>query len=580
MPPTDRRSVFAGIEGFAEVDGLQYALSTNQYVGAIFPDGFQNLLSFELDEAVTWKFRCGNTIVSKRLEIVSGENAVKVSYRNEGTVPARLSLRPLLVDRSYHENFYVHEGFPLELSVDSEVTAIGLTSGTLRLSHPGANATLKGDWYYRCVYERETERGLNDREDRYCPVELQFDLSAGGSATIGASIGDIAIEVPINQVASGTSVKDRLSKAVSLLVASSQTRSTILAGYPWFTDWGRDTMISLPGFLCATGRHDIARNILHGYASQIKDGLIPNRFVEGHDHPDYNTVDATLWFVNAIHYTLAREWDESFATSISPCLAEIFTAHIEGTLFNIRVDPRDGLLCQGSESSQLTWMDAKIGDHAMTPRMGKPIEINALWVNALNAMIWIQERLGHHDQIPSIQAAARLASENFESKFWNEDAKCYRDVVDPIDDSIRPNQVIAMSLPLFEMDQIHCRTAMEVVGRELLTPFGLRTLAPGDSRYRPRYEGSMNDRDSAYHLGTVWPWLLGPYATALAKYANDRAEAKRVLKSVRIMLDDYGLDGIAEVYDGDAPQRAGGCPWQAWSVCEILRAWVDDLEGS
>jgi predicted glycogen debranching enzyme len=353
-------------------------------------------------------------------------------------------------------------------------------------------------------------------------------------------------------------------------------RNSILAGYPWFTDWGRDTMISLPGLCLCTGKVETAKSILRAYASQMRHGLIPNRFVESGE-PDTNTVDATLWFANAAYKTLLASWDEGFARQMHGALVQMVDSHEAGTLHGIRMDPSDGLLTQGGPGLQLTWMDAKIGDWVVTPRTGKPVEIAALWINALRATAWISARLGESGARYT-ELADRGASA-FESKFWDEGRGFYRDVADPADSTLRPNQVLAMALPLFSPEPEHSRRALGVVARELLTPYGLRTLGPSEPGYRPEFRGPLASLDSAYHQGTVWPWLLGPYVTAMMRYTQDRAEGRRILRNARAMLSECGLGGISEVYDGDEPRRPAGCPWQAWSVAEILRAWVEDLGG-
>ena len=336
-------------------------------------------------------------------------------------------------------------------------------------------------------------------------------------------------------------------------------------------------MISLPGALLKTGNAAQARSILNDFAGQMFQGLIPNRFVEQGDHPDYNTVDATLWFANAIYRTLEAEWVPKFGAAMMSVLEDVFEWHVKGTLFGIRVDPADGLLTQGQDGVQLTWMDAKVGDWVVTPRHGKPVEINGLWINALRVMEWLAGQL-KKDSTP-FKAAADKAQAAFEDKFWQEQRGHYLDTADPDDASLRPNQVIALALPFVEVNPDHAKRALQAVARELLTPVGLRTLGPSEPGYRGRYVGPIQEMDAAYHQGTAWPWLLGPYVSALVRVTGDKKEAKRILKNAKSMLMESGLGGIAEVYDGDAPQNANGCPWQAWSAAELLRVWVDDCGG-
>lgn len=327
-------------------------------------------------------------------------------------------------------------------------------------------------------------------------------------------------------------------------------------------------MISLPGICLCTGNIALARQILRDYASQMEHGLIPNRFVERGEKADYNTVDATLWFANSIYLTLDQEWDEEFAREMFEKLQESIRYHRHGTVFGIIVDPADGLLTQGEPGVQLTWMDAKIGDWVVTPRHGKPVEINGLWINMLHVAAWMAEKLG--EDTSQFLTLAKMAKSHFEAKFWHEGLHYYMDTVDPNDASLRPNQVIAMSLPFSPCDPKHVAIALKSIDQHLVTPVGLRTLSPEDPSYHGSFQGPLRSLDEAYHQGTVWPWLFGPYIRAMMKSGATKAAAKKKLANVEDMLREYGVGGIAECYDGDAPHHAGGCPWQAWSVAEIL----------
>ena len=364
--------------------------------------------------------------------------------------------------------------------------------------------------------------------------------------------------------------RDKLALGAKHFELKVGKRDSIIAGYPWFTDWGRDTMISLPGICLASGDWDRAAKILCSYADSICDGLIPNRFVETGAEPEYNTVDATLWFINAIHQTLLAKYDRDLASRLHEVGKSIVAQHVRGTRYGIKVDD-DGLLKQGGQGLQLTWMDAKVGDWVVTPRHGKPVEVNGLWINALRVLEWLGETLD--EDTASLKALAERAETSFSLKFWSDQLGFFLDTVDPDDGSLRPNQVIAMGLPFGPAIGDNARRALDRVERDLLTPVGLRTLGPEEPAYRGRFKGSLPELDSAYHQGTVWPWLLGPYSDAVMRLTGDRARVARALEMVPDMLEEYGLGGIAEVYDGDAPHTAGGCPWQAWSIAEILRVW-------
>lgn len=576
--PTHRTVLLANLEAHVSVDGTSVGISTQQYQGAIHPEGYQYLERFEVGRFARWQYRVSGAEIEKRLAMHKGENACTVSYRNTGKKSVGLVLRPLVQHKFYHSNFRQSEDYPQVQAYPRHQTVIEHGGIPLVLTHPKANRTPAVGWYFRFEFLRELDRGLDGRDDMYCPCELHYDLAAGEEISLVAGVsGD---EEPFNDWEIGTattSVTAMLQDAASKFLIVTPTRTTIIAGYPWFTDWGRDTMIALPGVCLHTGRVPLARRIIRDYVSQMADGLIPNRFVDAGEEPEYNTVDATLWMANAIHRTLVAEWDAVFAAECHAALVQVIDAHRKGTRYGIKVDASDGLLRQGEEGVQLTWMDAKVGDWVVTPRHGKPVEINGLWINALRVMDWLCEKLGLDRG--DYAAEADRATISFEKKFWKATLGYYLDTVDPDDASLRPNQVLAMALPFSPCSPERAQQALGVVARELVTPAGLRTLGPDDAKYKGQFRGDLPTLDAAYHQGTVWPWLMGPYVTALVKFTGDRVEARRLLKAGRELLSEGGLGGIAEVYDGDEPRQTGGCPWQAWSVAEWLRAWVEDAEG-
>jgi predicted glycogen debranching enzyme len=578
-PPTERTLLLAAIDATAQVQGNPVGLSANQYPGAIYPDGYHYLRGFSVSaETATWTYRAADVAVTRRVTIHRGVNACTISYTNEGRSKTALTLRPLVCCRSYHGDSHVTGDYPSELNFLAESTQLDHAGTSLLLLHGGAERTPVQGWYYRFEHVREFERGLEGKEDLYCPCELDYELKPGERITLVASAqGAQAPATEDEKIAKVFNVGPLLKDAAEKFLVSTKERDTIIAGYPWFTDWGRDTMISLPGICLQTGRVSMARKILTDYSTQMNQGLIPNRFVEDGETPQYNTVDATLWFANAIYKTLQTEWDEPFARTMLVALRDVFHWHVKGTHFNIKVDPADGLLSQGEEGVQLTWMDAKVGDWVVTPRRGKAVEINGLWINALRVMEWVANKLGEPSK--KYSDAAKKAEAAFDDRFWMEDRGFYADTVDPLDVSLRPNQVIALAVPFGAAKEDHARRALEVVGRELLSPVGLRTLGPSEHGYQGRYDGALPQLDAAYHQGTAWPWLLGQYVTAYVRVTGDRQEAKKILRGAREMIAEYGMGGLAEVYDGDPPQRPNGCPWQAWSVGEFLRAWVEDAEG-
>lgn len=588
VPPVTRMVLLAGIDASITTDGTPVGISSNQYPGTVFPQGYLNLKETHVGDYVRSSFEVQGSKIDRIVQIHEGVNAVTVRYVNTGKTTFQLKLNPLVCHKPYHENFLEQEGYPENLHFGDEVTTVSHRGISLIIKHPQGVREAVNGWYFRFEHEREVERGLDPRDDLFCPCELVYTLSPGEEAVIMAGTdGSVnALPSPQKAVKKFRDFESQLRSATEKFIVEGEGRSTIIAGYPWFTDWGRDTMIALPGLLLHTNRASVARRILSDFSTQMSQGLIPNRFVEQGEEPAYNTVDATLWYVNAIYLTLQKEWHQLFAVEMFEVLKSIYEWHVKGTYFGIKVAD-DGLLTQGEGNVQLTWMDAKINDWVVTPRHGKPVEINGLWINALHIMEWLADKLGASSV--DFKKSAKLATKSFDKRFWHPGQKYYLDTVDPDDASLRPNQLIAMSLPFAPAKGDHAKAALAAVERDLLTPFGLRTLSWQEPGYQGRYQGPLPNMDAAYHQGTVWPWLFGPYITALVKIkgasgpeANIKArkEAREILKNAFVgannMLRDYGVGGVAEVYDGDAPQRPNGCPFQAWSVAEILRAWVED----
>jgi predicted glycogen debranching enzyme len=456
-----------------------------------------------------------------------------------------------------------------------------------------------GDWYRNFEYDVERERGLDFTEDLFNHFILRFDLLSNPQASIIASIEhrDVArasryrqAEIKRREIAALASpLKDEFAQA--LTAASDQyivargNQKTIIAGYHWFSDWGRDTMISLPGLTLPTGKHDVARSILSTFARHVDQGMLPNRFPDAGETPEYNTVDATLWFFEAARAYFVYTGDKAFVRNeLYPVFTDIISWHARGTRYGIKVDP-SGLLTSGEPGVQLTWMDAKVGDWVVTPRRGKPVEIQALWYNALCIMEELARRFGDDAAQERYRNMAAMANWAFNRLFWNEKGSCLYDVVNDgsSDASIRPNQIFAVSLPYTMLSPDRSRCVVEKVREHLLTPYGLRTLAPSDPQYRGRYQGGPVERDGAYHQGTVWPWLIGPFITAYVKVNGSsdaaRNQASEWLRPLQEHLCDAALGHISEIFDGDAPQRPVGCAAQAWSAGEVLRAYVEDVKG-
>jgi len=459
---------------------------------------------------------------------------------------------------------------------------------------PVINAATNGiythapDWYRNFCYVRERERGLDFTEDLATPGVFSFNLADGDavmilSASIGSSVSAAsakpaaahAAELARIEQQRRSTLGSRLQRSADAYVVARNEGRTVLAGFPWFTDWGRDTFIAMRGLLVSTGRLAEAEAILLEWSGTISEGMLPNRFPDYGDTPEYNSVDASLWFVIAVHDYLATNHAKTDTrTRLRQAVETILTGYTNGTRFNIKASPDDGLLSAGVPGVQLTWMDAKVGDWVVTPRIGKPVEVQALWINTLRvAAMWN----------PQWQQPAERALQAFHERFTDPSTQALVDNVDvdfvkgAVDRSIRPNQIFAVGgLPFPLLEGAAARAVVDQVEAQLLTPLGLRTLAPSDPAYQGHYGGPPLARDGAYHQGTVWPWLLGPFVEAWLRVhgaePDARAQAKaRFLDPLYAHLDHVGLDHLSEIADGDAPHTPAGTPFQAWSLGELLR---------
>jgi len=603
-PPVGRKVLLSKLEETLVIDSARFELGTNQYQGAIHPRGFLYLNSFRLDPFPVFTYRVEGIQIEKSVFLVHGENTVVVRYSLLGDLGGRrctFEIRPFIAFRDFHNTTHANDGIRREVE-----TAPGRATITpypdlpsLHFAHNANSIDAAGFWFYNFEYQRERERGLDSLEDLYSPLQLRFDFRKDAPAVIIASTDqhEASEAEPLEQqekdrreeIIAAAPAKDifaeTLTAATDQFIVARGDRKSVIAGYPWFSDWGRDTMISLPGLTLVTGRYDDARNILCAFAGSIDQGMLPNRFPDSGEAPEYNTVDATLWMFHAIHEFLRYTRDYDFVrTNLYRPLMDIVAWHERGTRYGIRLDS-DGLLQAGEPGVQLTWMDVKIGDWVVTPRIGKPVEIQALWYNALRMMEHLATAFGDRDQAGHYSALAERTRARFAQVFWNETEGCLYDVVSDsgVDSSIRPNQILAVSLPYPLLEPNKALRVVEVVEWELLTPYGLRTLSPRDPNYHGRYGGDPRSRDSAYHQGTVWPWLVGPFLTAYVRVQGSSAEsrdrARRFLEPLRQHLWQAGLGQISEVFDGDPPHHPGGCVAQAWSVAEVLRTYVEDALG-
>jgi predicted glycogen debranching enzyme len=599
--PARRRVLVNGFEAWVDTPSGRYAISSQRYhPNVTHPDGAARISSFALDPWPHWTFRLEDgTQLSQEIFVPRGAPMVVLVWRLLSTATATLWVRPLLSGRDPHalHNENPHFRFPAEVSGERVVwhpyeplpRIAALTTGIY------AHDPL---WYRNFLYDEERARGLDDAEDLASPGLFRFPL-AGGPAVCIFSDASAAAEaaMPAPGASAAANAKEcalllsdrehrrratfpsRLHRSADAYVVERGAGATIIAGYPWFGEWGRDTFVALRGLCLATGRYDEARSILLGWAESLSEGLLPNRRSDADDAPERNSVDASLWFVVAVGAFLAAAdahrtvIDASDRKRLETAVEEILDAYARGTLYGIRVD-EDGLVAASAPGVQLTWMDAKVGDWVVTPRRGKPVEIQALWANALHVAGAFSTRW--REPLSRCMAA-------FAARFWDEERGYLRDVVDVdgvagvVDASLRPNQIFAAGgLPLCLLEDTDARRVVDVVESRLLTPLGLRSLAPGEPGYAGRYEGGPRERDGAYHQGTVWPWLIGPFVQAWVTARGDtlaaRREARaRFLAPLLRHLDDFGIGHIGEIADGDPPHTPRGCPFQAWSVAEALR---------
>ena len=600
QPPVGRMVLLSKLEETLRLAGGPVELGCNLFPGAVHPQGHRHLIGFELDPCPTFTYDLGGLTLRKRLTMVHNTHRVLITYVLSGVKgPVHMELRPFFAGRDYHHLIQANAGVEGAAHFSGGVLRYQSYAGqpSVYVAVPQSRFEAGADWYYNFIYPRESDRGLDDQEDLFTCGVLHTTLEADVPLTLvvadedpsgwdGAAMQAKELErrqrYPWPAHISADATARRLAIAADqCLVARGQDQATILAGYHWFTDWGRDTMIALPGICLVTNRFDEARRIFAAFAQNISEGMIPNRFPDAGEVPEYNTVDATLWFFSALYKYLEYTGDYAFVEGdLWEALQEIVDWHLRGTRYGIGVDS-DGLLQAGEEGTQLTWMDAKVGDWVVTPRRGKPVEINALWYNALCIAGHIAARLGQADTAEALQQRAAAVAKRFAEVFWNREKACLYDVVagDQGDGAIRPNQILALSLPFPLLEGKRARQVLAAVDKHLFTPRGLRSLAPEDPAYRPDYGGSPFERDGAYHQGTVWGWLIGPFLTALVRLEGEagRSRARQIVEGFGDHYLEAGLGTISEIFNAEPPHAPKGCIAQAWSVAELLRAYCEDV---
>lgn len=603
-PPLDRRLVFTKADPILVDGDRDIALFSNRWAGEVVsPDGHIHLESFHLDGRMpVWRFAIGDLVLEQRIWLEPGANTSYVAWRLASASAARplqLRVRLLVNGRDHHTRTRMADFQPVLSAPDPAVRQIETSAFTLRLWACGGVIQDGMSWFENFDLPVEHERGLDPCDHHFCLGEAMLDLPFGVWTGVVASL-DEAADLDLTAAMQRFQDRDRLLLAEAeaqvpewrgapdwlrqlILAADSfivarplsdgSPGQSVIAGYPWFGDWGRDTLIALPGLTLATGRADLARRILLTYAHFIDQGMLPNQLPAAGEAPAYNTVDAALWYVEAWRATVAASADVATLTEAFPVVQEIIAWHVAGTRYGIGMDANDGLLRAGESGTQLTWMDAKIGDWVITPRLGKPVEINALWYNALRSVAGFARRLG---QSPALYDDLADQVRHGFRRFIRPDGEGLFDVLDSPDGddaSLRPNQIFAVSLHHSPLDHAAQQAVLRVCGQELLTSCGLRSLTPRHADFRPCYLGNVRERDSGYHQGPVWGWLLGHYALAHYRVHGDAAAAQAWLEPIRDHLSDAGLGTMSEIFDGDPPHRPRGAPAQAWSVACLLDAW-------
>ncbi|HJT20343.1 MAG TPA: amylo-alpha-1,6-glucosidase [Nitrospira sp.] len=614
LPGRGRTMIVPRVDEIVERGSDRILLSGAEYAdGRIDSDGVRYLKQFRRERQIpVWTYDVAGSVLEKRVVAPHGQNTVYLQYALTDGPAVRLRLRPFVTFRMHDTQLSDSYAGPFSLTItQGRRYEVPLPDGAppLKLGlRPRcgvfvSDELISGDVLYRV----DRDRGAEHTQDLFSPGYFTAELSTGARVSLVASVEpwDL-LELNCDDILRAEQQRlEKLSSAVpafrqdefvrqlhlaadqfvvipgarpeeqALAHASGDEARTIIAGYHWFGDWGRDTMVSLEGLTLCTGRHQETRAILRTFAHYIKDGLIPNLFPEGARKGLYHTADATLWYFHALDRYLSATEDRDTLMMLYPVLKDVIRHHLKGTRFNIGMDPRDGLLHAGAPGYPLTWMDAKVEDWVVTPRRGKPVEIQALWYNALRLMAEWGDQLG--ERTDQWRETAERAEASFHRRYWFGQGGYLYDVVDGErgnDASLRPNQIFTLSLRFPVLRRERWRPVVDAVTDKLLTPFGLRSLSPDHPDYKPNYAGDLRARDAAYHQGTVWPWLIGHYIDARMQVYGDQAETGRLLDAFDGHFREAGLGTISEIFDAEPPYRPRGCIAQAWSVAEVLRAYL------
>lgn len=592
VPPAERMAMVSKLDETVLVNEERFELGANLYRGdVIHPNGYKYLQLFSQSLFPVWKYEAAGVLLQKTITMVHGENTTLVIYEVLDS-PGRfkLVLQPFLSVRDYHGMMHANDVINKTAIFDKGIFNIKAYNGTpdIFIKVPGSDYNSQPDWFLHFNYPIERYRGLDFEEDLFTPGYFTVSLEKGDRLGIIISTENPAdkdalllLEIERERKKSllaGIPADETLQQLVlaadQFIVKRGTDLKTVIAGYHWFTDWGRDTMISLPGLTLSTGRFEDAKKILTAFANSVSMGMLPNRFQDNGEAPEYNNVDGTLWYFIAVYKYWKTSGDTQFVlNTILPVLKEIIDWHFRGTRYNIHVAD-DGLLYAGETGQQLTWMDARIGTWVVTPRIGKPVEIQALWYNALMIFSELLELNDQQKDALLVKGSADKAKESFTQLFWNKECNYLFDVIDEKgvpDASLRPNQLFAISLPYEIIEAEKAKAVFSIVKEKLYTAVGLRSLSQEDLHYIPIYGGDAWHRDSAYHEGTVWSWLLGAYVDAMVKLNKDRTEIMDVINAFRYHLTEGCIGTVSEIFDAEAPHHPRGCVAQAWGVAEVFR---------
>ena len=604
LPEIGRTLLVSKVEEVLRYAGGDYALSANRWAsGTVEPEGFRFIENFHLAGSIpVWRFRCADAVLEKRVWMQDNANTTFIRYDLiYGSAPAELEVKILVNYRGIHSTTRGAEWKTSVTPVPRGLCVVAREGATpVYLLSDACEPEVRQEWYRDYDLPAERERELDDREDHLLAGVFRAQIWPGGSATFALSTEP----APVLAGRAGLAAREALDQRLlenwiaahprasleaphwiwQFVLAAAQfpvrrrgsdgrEKWSIIAGYPWFGEWGRDAMIALPGLTLETGRLDIARSMLSEFPGFVQQGLLPNTFSESGEPGSYNSVDAMLWYIHALQQYALQTADLNLVREVFDSLAAAVDCYARGTRYGIHADPADGLLHAGEPGTQVTWMDAKVGDRVITPRIGKPVEVNALWFNALQAMARFAAELGK-----PANEYARLAErvKTGFGRFWNPDKDCCFDVLDGTDGddaSLRPNQIFAVSLPESPLSVAQAKSVVDICALRLATPHGLRSLDAADANYCGQYRGSPAERDGAYHQGIVWGWLLGPFVLAHLRVYGDAARAFAFLEPMAHHLSAAGLGSVSEIFDGEAPFAPRGAFAQAWSAAEILRAW-------